>query len=74
MVVLTKRDLLAADTAVPALSAKDALHVWVISSASGQGIDELLEGLWSEVTTVRRREDAADDDADAEFWSSIDQP
>ncbi len=74
VVVLTKRDLLPDDAVVPTLAALDARHVWVISSASGQGLDEVLEGLWSEVANVRRSEDTTDENADAEFWRTIDEP
>jgi GTP-binding protein len=73
LVVLTKRDLLPDDAGTPTFEAPDARQVMVISSASGQGIEALMEGLWTEVTDLRRIEGATHDDADAEFWRTIDR-
>jgi GTP-binding protein len=77
IVVFTKRDLLDAHADVPRLNAPDAIRVVTISSASGQGLEELKELLWSEVQVVRASEgDASDDGADDthELWGPIDQP
>lgn len=46
VVVLTKRDLLPADHALPELRAPEALGVRAVSSAAGSGLDELKEYLW----------------------------
>jgi len=46
VVILTKRDLLAPDDPIPQLMAPEAVGVQSISSAAGQGIDELKEYLW----------------------------
>jgi GTP-binding protein len=46
VVVLTKRDLLPADHALPELHAPEALGVRAVSSAAGSGLDELKEYLW----------------------------
>ncbi|MES2125257.1 MAG: GTPase ObgE [Gemmatimonadota bacterium] len=63
VVVLSKRDLLPDEDDLPELRAPDALQVVDISSAAGQGLDELKELLWSLVQDVRNRELAeADDD------------
>src|SRR5262249_37776365 len=43
LVVLTKRDLLPAGDPLPTLQAQDALRVTAISSAAGQGVEELKE-------------------------------
>ena len=46
VVVLTKRDLLPADHALPEVRAPEALGVRAVSSAAGSGLDELKEYLW----------------------------
>jgi GTPase len=46
VVILTKRDLLGPDVPIPQLIAPEAAGVQSISSAAGQGIDELKEYLW----------------------------
>ena len=77
LVVLTKRDLLASDDDMPVFEAPDALKVVTISSASGQGLDDLKELLWTLVQGVRETEgdDGADelDDEPYPLWSPIDQ-
>ncbi len=65
LVVLTKRDLLPADAAVPGLDAPDATRIVTISSAAGFGLDELKETLWSFVEEAKRA--AADEVAAGEF-------
>lgn len=62
LVVLSKRDLLAAGDALPALDARGALGVVAISSAAGTGLEELNELLWRVVQEVRHREQEPDDD------------
>jgi GTP-binding protein len=52
VVLLTKQDLLGED-AVPSLPAPDASRVMAISSASGNGIEELKEYLWKFVAQVK---------------------
>ncbi|HEY8061767.1 MAG TPA: GTPase ObgE [Gemmatimonadales bacterium] len=76
LVVLTKRDLLPAGSDLPQIDAPGALRTVAISSASGQGLDELKELLWSVVQEVRATEgDDADDTDDArnELWRAIDE-
>ena len=53
VVVLTKRDLLPPDAALPALEAPEAAGVLAISSAAGSGLDELKEFLWRFVESAR---------------------
>lgn len=60
VVVLSKRDLLAADDDLPTLDAPDALATLVISASSGFGLEDLKESLWRVV------EEARADDADLE--------
>ncbi|MGZ8398646.1 MAG: GTPase ObgE [Gemmatimonadales bacterium] len=48
-VVLTKRDLLPADQALPEIRAPEALAVRAISSAAGSGLEELKEYFWKVV-------------------------
>jgi GTPase len=52
VVLLTKRDLLG-DAALPTLKAPDAVGVLAISSASGEGIEELKEYLWKLVERAK---------------------
>ncbi|MGN6391688.1 MAG: GTPase ObgE, partial [Gemmatimonadales bacterium] len=47
ILVLTKRDLLAPDQPVPAVDASEAAGVLAISSATGAGLEELKEFLWT---------------------------
>ncbi len=69
LVVLTKRDLLAADAAVPVLSAPDATGQLAISSASGAGLGELKERLWTFVQAARAEEPAGQD-----AWTESESP
>ncbi len=61
IVVMTKRDLLPADAELPVLDAPEAVKVIAMSSASGQGIEELKELLWT-VVSAARHEEVSDDD------------
>ena len=61
LVVLTKRDLLPPDAVLPALDAPDASDQLAVSSASGAGIDQLEERLWTFVQAARAAETAAQD-------------
>lgn len=63
VLLLSKRDLLPDDAAVPRLSAPGARWTLAVSSASGAGIDELREQLWQLVQEERQadRELAADE-------------
>ena len=49
VVILTKRDLLAPGAAVPRINSPEAAAVMAVSSAAGQGIEELKEYLWKQV-------------------------
>jgi GTP-binding protein len=67
LVLLTKRDLLPADSPLPTISAPDAAGVLAVSSAAGTGLDELKEFLWKFV------ESAKADDASVEAWQQEDE-
>ena len=56
VIILTKRDLLPAGAAVPAIEAADAAAVMAVSSAAGQGIEELKEYLWKLVEQAKAAE------------------
>jgi GTP-binding protein len=53
IVLLTKQDIQAPGSALPELSAPDASGVRAISSATGQGIEELKEYLWKFVEEAK---------------------
>lgn len=61
LAVLTKRDLLPADAVLPALNAPDAAEQLAVSSASGAGIEQLEERLWTFVQAARAAEPAGQD-------------
>ena len=67
VVVLTKRDLLAADDEMPVVEAPDALKVVTISSAAGQGLEELKEMLWKIVQDVRVLEGDVEEEDGEEY-------
>jgi GTP-binding protein len=76
LVVLTKRDLVPAADPLPAFDAPDALQVFAISSASGHGLEELKELLWSTVQQVRETQGDDTDDTSEEpysFGGAVDQ-
>jgi GTP-binding protein len=56
VVILTKRDLLPAGATMPEIDAPDAAAVLAVSSAAGQGIEELKEYLWKQVEQARATE------------------
>lgn len=60
IIVLTKRDLLPAGDAVPALVAPDAARQLAVSSAAGLGLEELREFLWRFVADAKAAEAPAD--------------
>ena len=62
IVLLSKRDLLPADQALPALEASEAAGVLAVSSAAGTGLDQLKEFLWKFVETAKT------DEAPVEAW------
>jgi GTP-binding protein len=53
IVVLTKQDLQPTDHPLPPLSAPEATGVRAISSAAGQGVEELKEYLWKFVEEAK---------------------
>jgi GTPase len=57
VLVLTKRDLLPADAALPEVGATRAIRSFVISSAAGFGIPELKQALWHLVEDERHAEE-----------------
>lgn len=57
VVVLTKRDLVPADAVLPRIEAPEARGVFMVSSASGAGIEELTEGLWQLVQATRTQDE-----------------
>jgi GTP-binding protein len=56
VMLLTKRDLLAAGDAVPRLDAPDAAGILTISSVAGTGLEELKEYLWKFVEAAKAEE------------------
>jgi GTP-binding protein len=56
VVLLTKADLLSPGMPLPAVNAPDAAGVMAISSAAGQGIEQLKEYLWQLTQRVRQEE------------------
>ncbi len=81
-VVLTKVDLLAPGEAPPRLEAPEAWGIYAVSSATRQGLDAVLEGLWARsrpgVATPAPgrpgsgdapRPDAAEDGEDEDWWT-----
>ena len=66
VVLLTKRDLLPAGDAVPAISAPDAAGILAVSSVAGTGLDEVKEYLWKFV------EGAKSEEAPVEAWQRED--
>jgi GTPase len=67
LVLLTKRDLLPAASALPAISAPDAAGTLAVSSAAGTGLDELKEFLWKFVETAKA------DESSVEAWQQEDE-
>jgi GTP-binding protein len=66
-VALTKIDLSAAPETPSKLEAPDAIGVFPISSASRQGIDELLEAVWSASRAVRAEEEGSE--GEEQWWT-----
>jgi GTP-binding protein len=56
VVLLTKRDLLPPEDAVPVLDAPEAAGILALSSAAGTGLEELKEYLWKFVETAKAEE------------------
>jgi 50S ribosomal subunit-associated GTPase HflX len=56
VVLLTKVDLLGPGQPLPGLDAPDAAGVMAISSAAGQGIEQLKEYLWQRTQRVKQEE------------------
>ena len=56
VVLLTKRDLLPADAAVPSLDAPESAGILSVSSASGAGLEEVTEYLWRFVEQAKAEE------------------
>ena len=71
ILVLSKRDLLPEDEALPEVEAPDALRVVDISSAAGQGLNDLKEMLWSLVQEVRASEVVDEDDTTGLFADEL---
>jgi GTP-binding protein len=59
LVILTKQDLQPADHPLPRLDAPEAVGVLAISSASGQGVEDLKEYLWKRVEQAKATQVAA---------------
>ncbi len=72
VVVLTKGDLLPDGDPGPAISDPRAEGVYRISSASGVGVPELTEALWSLVEEARREELAPAGDEETEYGTEDD--
>ena len=69
LLVLTKRDLLPSDAALPVLDAPDAAGQLAVSSASSAGLDGLKERLWAFVRAARAGETAGQD-----AWTGSESP
>jgi len=70
VVLLSKRDLLPEEEALPELDAPEAVGILAISSAAGTGLDELKEYLWKFVAELKadgRTDALSDDDEEDEF-------
>lgn len=67
LVLLTKLDLLPPGTPLPELRTAGAVGVMAISSATGQGIDDLKERLWRFVDQIKAR-----DTAESGSWAEED--
>jgi GTP-binding protein len=70
VVLLSKRDLLPEEEALPALDAPDAQGILAISSAAGTGLEELKEYLWkfvSELKAAGGTDEQSHEDDEAEF-------
>ncbi|HEX5386085.1 MAG TPA: GTPase ObgE [Gemmatimonadales bacterium] len=63
LVVLTKRDLLPGGAPLPEIAAPDASGALAISSATGSGIENLKERLWSFVSEARTAESGTETSA-----------
>jgi len=61
VVVLSKRDVLPAGDALPAVEAGGAAGVIAISSAAGSGLEDLKEFLWKVIGRVRAGEPSPED-------------
>ena len=73
LVVLTKRDLLPSDAALPVLAVPDAAGQVAVSSASGAGLDQLKERLWAFVQTARAGETSGQDSRQ-DTWTGSESP
>ncbi|MBA3893662.1 MAG: GTPase ObgE [Gemmatimonadales bacterium] len=62
VVLLTKRDLLAAGDPIPTLAAPDAAGILAVSSVAGTGLEEVKEYLWKFVAEAKAQ------DAPVEAW------
>ncbi len=60
VVLLTKLDLLSPGQPLPGLNAPEAAGVMAVSSAAGQGIEQLKEHLWRLTQQARQEEDSAE--------------
>ena len=60
VVLLTKLDLLSPGQPLPALAASEAAGVMAVSSAAGQGIEQLKENLWRLTQQAKQEEDATE--------------
>jgi hypothetical protein len=57
VVLLTKRDLLPGEDAVPEVVAPEAAGTFAVSSVAGTGLEELKEYLWKFVEAAKAREE-----------------
>ena len=62
VVLLTKRDLLAAGDPIPTIAAPDAAGILAVSSVAGTGLEEVKEYLWKFVAEAKAQ------DAPVEAW------
>jgi GTP-binding protein len=64
VVLLTKLDLLSPGMPLPAVNAPDAVGMLAVSSAAGQGIEQLKEYLWKVIQVAKEHEAAHDAGSD----------
>jgi GTP-binding protein len=72
VVILTKRDLLPANSSLPQLAAPQAAGVRAVSSVAGVGVDELKEYLWGLVEQAKAAELATASDINGEWEDETD--
>jgi GTP-binding protein len=68
--VFTKADLLGPDAPVPELDAPEAWSRFLVSSATRQGLDALIEALWARVRAAVAAAEEEDPTSDEDWWTA----